>query len=56
MKTVRKIYDMPFKEKTVELSNKRFNIKELAIELGIRVTLRYKCRKKLHFVVVNVGK
>ena len=42
MKTVRKIYDLSFKEKAVDLSKERFNIKELVIELGIRVTLLYK--------------
>ena len=45
MKTLRKIYDTAFKEKAVELSDKRSNITELARELGIRVTMLYKWRK-----------
>jgi transposase len=45
MKTIRKIYDTAFKTKSVELSNERSNITELARELGIRVTMLYKWRK-----------
>jgi transposase len=46
MKQQRKIYDSVFKRKTVELSQERSNISELARELGIRVTLLYKWRKE----------
>ena len=45
MKTIRKTYDTAFKFKAVKLSNERFNITELARELGIRVTMLYKRRK-----------
>lgn len=41
----RKIYDASFKIKAVELSNERSNITELAIELGMRVSMLYKWRK-----------
>ena len=46
MKRERKIYDPAFKTKTVQLSNERHNISELARELGIKVTLLYKWRKE----------
>jgi len=46
MKTIRKIYDTAFKIKAVELSHEQSNITELAKELGIRVTMLYKWRKK----------
>ena len=44
MKRERKIYNPAFKTKAVQLSNERVNISELARELGIKVTLLYKCR------------
>ena len=46
MKQGRKIYDAAFKIKAVELSNDRSNLSELALELGIKVSLLYKWRKE----------
>src|SRR5690606_42117381 len=46
MKKGRKLYDSAFKSKAVALSNERAIISELARELGIKVTLLYKCRKE----------
>ena len=42
----RKLYDAAFKRQAVELSKDRKNLSELARELGIQVTLRYKWRKE----------
>lgn len=42
----RKVYDREFKLKTVELSFKRDNIKELAHELSIRPELVYRWRSE----------
>jgi len=55
MKQQRKMYDSVFKQKAVELSQERSNISELARELGIRVTLLYKCciEKKM-FIITHV--
>ena len=47
MKRERKIYDPAFKTKAVQLSNERANISELARELGIKVTLLYKCERNM---------
>lgn len=46
MKQVRKIYDIAFKEKAVQLSYERTNISELARELGITAPQLYKWRKE----------
>lgn len=45
MKSRRK-YDREFKQKVVELSYKRENIADLAIELGIRKELIYRWRRE----------
>lgn len=46
MKQARKIYDIAFKRKAVQLSNERTNVSELARELGVKATLLYKWRKE----------
>ena len=46
MKQGRKINDVAFKIRAVELSNDRSNLSELARELGIKVSLLYKWRKE----------
>lgn len=42
MEQEQKTYDTVFKTKTIELSNQRSNLPELARELGIKVSLLYK--------------
>ena len=46
MKQVCKIYEKVFKEKAVQLTYERTNIKELAIELVITAPQLYKWRKE----------
>jgi transposase len=45
LKTIRKIYDVTFKTKAVELSNESSNMTELARELVISTDMLYKWRK-----------
>jgi transposase len=47
MKQARKIYYKAFKEKALQLSNKRTNISELTRELGITAPQLYKSRKEV---------
>ena len=54
MKQEKKIYNLAFKRKTVELGNERSNITELPREFGIRVTMLYKWRKDYDkFIVIS---
>lgn len=46
MTTRRRKFDRAFKLKAVELSHQRENIQELAAELGIRVDMLYRWRRK----------
>lgn len=46
MKKTRKKYDRAFKERAVELSEKRKNLSELARELGIYPSQLYKWREE----------
>ena len=47
MAETRRVYGKEFKQKAVELSNVRGNIREVATELGIRVELLYRWRAEM---------
>ena len=45
-KKIRRSYDRTFKERAVQMSYERTNLKEFALELGITSELLYKWRKE----------